>query len=174
MKALTGAGHEGILEIRSGKEFLVTINYETKDEANAAVEEMCKQLLANRVTDNYEFTIEFEEPVEEVVPVIEVDLADVEIKFPMGEKLVILGESKELTDEDCLFLITLLYDYHKSGKFQAWLDRETRRELIDRSDKVFKKLFGRANKCIFTKGDGAAFANTVMKSVDAKYEGSTQ
>jgi len=165
--ALKAAGYDGVQDVRIGKEFRIELEVESKEKAHQVVEEMCQQLLAHRVTDNYEFTIDFPEPEPEAKPVLsEVELDEIEIKFPMGEKLIILGESKDLTDIDCLFLCCLFMRYQKSGKFQEWLNRETRADVIERADKVVKKLFGRANKAVFTDEKGPAFAALFMNEIE--------
>ncbi len=44
---------EGVREVRAGKQILVTIEARSREEAIAAVERMCEQLLANPVIEVY-------------------------------------------------------------------------------------------------------------------------
>ncbi len=44
---------EGVREVRAGKQILVTIEAGSREEAIAAVERMCEQLLANPVIEVY-------------------------------------------------------------------------------------------------------------------------
>ena len=46
-------GHNNVNEIRQGKYFEVEINEKDEKKAKLKVEEMCKQLLANLVIEDY-------------------------------------------------------------------------------------------------------------------------
>ena len=52
-QTLNGMGHNNVNEIRQGKYFEVEINEKDEKKAKLKVEEMCKQLLANLVIENY-------------------------------------------------------------------------------------------------------------------------
>jgi phosphoribosylformylglycinamidine synthase len=56
--ALKSLGYEGVSGVRSGKYFEVRLEAADEAAAHAAVEGMCKQLLANPVIENYQITIE--------------------------------------------------------------------------------------------------------------------
>jgi phosphoribosylformylglycinamidine synthase len=51
--ALTGLGFAGIAEIRQGKLIEVTVNETDPAKARAAIEDMCKKLLANPVMESF-------------------------------------------------------------------------------------------------------------------------
>lgn len=55
--ALHGLGYSQVEETRQGKLIEITLNTNTKDEAAALTEKMCKALLANMVIENYRFDI---------------------------------------------------------------------------------------------------------------------
>ena len=52
-QALDGMGFDGINEVRQGKYFEIDVNIEDEKKAKSKVEEMCKQLLANLVIEDY-------------------------------------------------------------------------------------------------------------------------
>lgn len=55
-KALRGLGYS-VVEVRSSKAYTVTLEAETREEAEAAVDEMCRRLLTNPTKDDYRFEI---------------------------------------------------------------------------------------------------------------------
>ena len=52
-QTLDGMGFEGINEVRQGKYFEIDTNEDDKKKAEAKVEKMCKQLLANLVIEDF-------------------------------------------------------------------------------------------------------------------------
>ena len=52
-QALDGMGFENISEVRQGKYFEIDVNENDPSKAKAAVEDMCKKLLANLVIENF-------------------------------------------------------------------------------------------------------------------------
>ena len=52
-QALDGMGFENISEVRQGKYFEIDVNENDPGKAKAAVEDMCKKLLANLVIENF-------------------------------------------------------------------------------------------------------------------------
>jgi phosphoribosylformylglycinamidine synthase len=56
--ALETLGYKNIESLRSGKFFEIELNVEDKEKAVEIVDEICKKLLANPVTEEYQFTIE--------------------------------------------------------------------------------------------------------------------
>lgn len=56
--ALETLGYKDIKSLRSGKFFELELNLDDKDKAQNFVEEICRKLLANPVTEEYYFTIE--------------------------------------------------------------------------------------------------------------------
>jgi phosphoribosylformylglycinamidine synthase len=60
-KAIEGAlgalGFKGVTEVRQGKYIEVDLAEESEAAAKAAVERMCKELLANTVIENYAFEL---------------------------------------------------------------------------------------------------------------------
>ena len=52
-QTLNGMNFSDVKEIRQGKYFDIDINIEYEKKAKAKVEEMCKQLLANLVIEDY-------------------------------------------------------------------------------------------------------------------------
>ena len=52
-KALDGMGFDDVNEVRQGKYFDIEINEKDEKKAKIKVEDMCKQLLANLVIENY-------------------------------------------------------------------------------------------------------------------------
>ncbi len=58
--ALEMLGYKDIKSLRSGKFFELKLNFDDKEKAQVLVDEICKKLLANPVTEEYHFTIEEE------------------------------------------------------------------------------------------------------------------
>jgi phosphoribosylformylglycinamidine synthase PurS subunit len=56
--ALETLGYKNIESLRSGKFFEIELNVEDKAKAVEIVDEICKKILANPVTEEYQFTIE--------------------------------------------------------------------------------------------------------------------
>ncbi len=56
--ALETLGYKDIESLRSGKFFELKLNLNDKEKAQAFVDEICRKLLANPVTEEYYFTIE--------------------------------------------------------------------------------------------------------------------
>ena len=52
-QTLDGMGFENISEVRQGKYFEIDVNENDPGKAKAAVEDMCKKLLANLVIENF-------------------------------------------------------------------------------------------------------------------------
>ena len=55
--ALSSLGFSGVGEVRQGKYIEVDLTESDETRAKAAVEKMCKELLANTVIENYSFEI---------------------------------------------------------------------------------------------------------------------
>jgi phosphoribosylformylglycinamidine synthase PurS subunit len=55
--ALRALGHGGIGEVRVGKQVRLRLSAAGEEEARAAVERMCRELLANPVLEDYRFTL---------------------------------------------------------------------------------------------------------------------
>lgn len=58
--SLNSLGWDGVEDVRVGKAIYVDLEAESGDEARAAVEEMCRKLLANPVTEDFEVSVEGE------------------------------------------------------------------------------------------------------------------
>jgi len=56
--ALETLGYKNIESLRSGKFFEIELNVEDREKAVEIVDEICKKLLTNPVTEEYQFTIE--------------------------------------------------------------------------------------------------------------------
>ena len=56
--ALGSLGFEGVGDVRQGKFIEIDLDETDADRAKENVEDMCKQLLANTVIENYEIEIE--------------------------------------------------------------------------------------------------------------------
>ncbi|CUS98024.1 phosphoribosylformylglycinamidine synthase subunit PurS [Candidatus Chrysopegis kryptomonas] len=56
--ALETLGYKGIEKLRSGKFFEIYLNTDDKEKAKELVDEICKKILTNPVTEEYYFTIE--------------------------------------------------------------------------------------------------------------------
>jgi phosphoribosylformylglycinamidine synthase subunit PurS len=56
-QALTSVGFSSVDRVRMGKFILVWIKAANRDSASAEVEDMCKQLLANPVIEDYSFDL---------------------------------------------------------------------------------------------------------------------
>lgn len=54
--ALRGLGYR-VTEVRSSKAYEVTLDADSREEAEAAVDEMCRRLLTNPTKDDYSFEI---------------------------------------------------------------------------------------------------------------------
>ena len=54
--ALQGLGYS-VLEVRSSKAYEVSFEAETREEAEAALDEMCRRLLTNPTKDDYSFEL---------------------------------------------------------------------------------------------------------------------
>ena len=52
-QALDGMGFNDVNEVRQGKYFDIEVNEKDEQKAKIKVEDMCKQLLANLVIENY-------------------------------------------------------------------------------------------------------------------------
>lgn len=55
--ALGALGFEGVDDVRQGKYIEVKLDEKDEDKARAKVEQMCEQLLANTVIENYSFKL---------------------------------------------------------------------------------------------------------------------
>ncbi|MDX1646076.1 MAG: phosphoribosylformylglycinamidine synthase subunit PurS [Longimicrobiales bacterium] len=55
--ALNSLGWTGVEDVRVGKTIYIDIEAESADEARTSVEEMCRKLLANPVTEDYEVLV---------------------------------------------------------------------------------------------------------------------
>ncbi len=55
--ALESLGFSGVNDVRQGKYIELDLNETDADKARAAVEDMCRQLLANTVIENYSVEI---------------------------------------------------------------------------------------------------------------------
>ena len=51
-------GFTGVKKVRAGKYLEITLDGQDREQARKAVEEMCRQLLANPVIENYRFELE--------------------------------------------------------------------------------------------------------------------
>ncbi len=56
--ALVSLGYEGVSEVRVGKVLDVEVDAASADEARRLAEEMCRKLLANPVTEDFEVTVQ--------------------------------------------------------------------------------------------------------------------
>ena len=57
-QALGGLGFSGIEAVRQGKYLEIELAGSDRESAEAAVDEMCRKLLANTVIENYEIELE--------------------------------------------------------------------------------------------------------------------
>jgi len=55
-RALQGLGYR-VIEVRASKAYEVTLEADSREEAEAAVDEMCRRLLTNPTKDDYRFEI---------------------------------------------------------------------------------------------------------------------
>jgi len=55
--ALAGMGFSGVNDVRQGKYIEVDLSGSSEAEAQAAVERMCRDLLANTVIENYSYEL---------------------------------------------------------------------------------------------------------------------
>lgn len=60
-KSLQAAGFQGVTRVRSGKVITLELDVPDKKSVRPAVDTMCKQLLAHPVTEDYTYTIEFDD-----------------------------------------------------------------------------------------------------------------
>lgn len=58
--SLNSLGWDGVKDVRVGKAIYVDLEADSAEEARAAVEEMCRKLLANPVTEDFEVVLERE------------------------------------------------------------------------------------------------------------------
>ena len=56
--ALTSLSFDGVEDVRQGKYFEVTLDKMARKDAEAKLDAMCKQLLANTVIENYAIELE--------------------------------------------------------------------------------------------------------------------
>jgi len=57
-QALETLGYKNIQSLRSGKFFELNLNLDDKEKAVALVDEICRKILTNPVTEEYNFIIE--------------------------------------------------------------------------------------------------------------------
>lgn len=55
--ALESLGYPGVAEVRVGKTMYLTLDADTEDEARDRAEEMCRKLLANPVTEDFQVAV---------------------------------------------------------------------------------------------------------------------
>ncbi len=60
--ALRSLGFDSVQSVRSGKYFQVLLSAASEQEARAAVDAMCRRLLANPVIETYEFELREAQP----------------------------------------------------------------------------------------------------------------
>ena len=58
--SLNSLGWDGVADVRVGKAIYIDLEADSPDEAVEAVEEMCRKLLANPVTEDFEVSLEQE------------------------------------------------------------------------------------------------------------------
>ena len=56
--SLNSLGWEGVQDVRVGKAIYIDLEAESAESARATVEEMCRKLLANPVTEDFEVSVE--------------------------------------------------------------------------------------------------------------------
>jgi len=56
--SLNSLGWDGVEDVRVGKAIYIDLEAGSAEEARAAVEEMCRKLLANPVTEDFEVSLE--------------------------------------------------------------------------------------------------------------------
>jgi phosphoribosylformylglycinamidine synthase PurS subunit len=56
-RALTGLGYSKVQDVRQGKFFAIDLNGATRDEANAQVEKIAKDVLTNPIIEEFRFEI---------------------------------------------------------------------------------------------------------------------
>ncbi|MGP1484626.1 MAG: phosphoribosylformylglycinamidine synthase subunit PurS [Campylobacter sp.] len=56
--ALNSLGFSNVGNVRIGKQIILDINSNSKDEAKMALEKMCQELLANTVIEEYEINLQ--------------------------------------------------------------------------------------------------------------------
>lgn len=57
LHALGSIGFDGVSDVRIGKQIILNINNENKDEARDIATNMCEQLLANTVIEDYKIEL---------------------------------------------------------------------------------------------------------------------
>ncbi len=55
--ALHSLGFDGVEEVRVGKDMYVDLDADSEDDARRAADEMCRKLLANPVTEDYDIEV---------------------------------------------------------------------------------------------------------------------
>lgn len=58
--SLNSLGWDGVVDVRMGKAIYIDLEADSPEAARAAAEEMCRKLLANPVTEDYEVSLEQE------------------------------------------------------------------------------------------------------------------
>ena len=58
--SLNSLGWDGVADVRVGKAIYIDLEADSPEAARAAAEEMCRKLLANPVTEDYEVALEQE------------------------------------------------------------------------------------------------------------------
>lgn len=58
--SLNSLGWDGVADVRVGKAIYIDLEADSPEAARAAAEEMCRKLLANPVTEDYEVSLEQE------------------------------------------------------------------------------------------------------------------
>jgi phosphoribosylformylglycinamidine synthase subunit PurS len=61
--ALRALGFEGVIDVRAGKLLRLTLEADDRAAAEAAVDEMCRRLLANPVMETADWELQSAEPV---------------------------------------------------------------------------------------------------------------
>ncbi|CUS78290.1 phosphoribosylformylglycinamidine synthase [Candidatus Kryptonium thompsonii] len=56
--ALETLGYKEIESLRSGKFFEINLNMDSEEKAKSIVDEICRKILSNPVTEEYQFTVE--------------------------------------------------------------------------------------------------------------------
>ncbi|CUS77341.1 phosphoribosylformylglycinamidine synthase [Candidatus Kryptonium thompsonii] len=56
--ALETLGYKEIESLRSGKFFEINLNMDNEEKAKSIVDEICRKILSNPVTEEYQFTVE--------------------------------------------------------------------------------------------------------------------
>lgn len=56
--ALETLGYKDIESLRSGKFFEINLNTDNEEKAKTIIDEICRKILSNPVTEEYQFTVE--------------------------------------------------------------------------------------------------------------------